>query len=776
MSTKIIDLFAELESLGKTLSGYKPHKHILILAIINLIKQKYITNNQIYYNNLLQNEFTKLIKIYGSDNDRNRPYNPFYYLKTTSFWTLIAHAGLDLDLKKIHTIAGPTMLTKIVDYAILHIDFYGLLMNVESRTRVEEVILKCLSERKTNKEMGNTLSSINRNRDGKLNRLLLPTDLSTIKNPFVSYLNSLQRLNGSNENALAEFQACNSFFPLVHVPHPLTELILKELQDKNGRQIILTGHAGDGKSTIALNVYKRLKGIPDDQPLSNQLDPREDIDLANIQISLLKDLSERNQKDDSKLVQEIIQGARRFLIISNTGALLDLFRKECRAFAKLDVNIEKDVLRAISEEEGTADLVLGQTRFLVVNLARIDNLHLAEQIFERMIDSDQWEVCANAGCHFNCPIYLNVHLIQKYQSIIFERIFLAYRRMYEYGSRLTLRQITEHLAYILTSGLEESDLLEMREKNFSPLQVEYMFFNRFFGDNGMKEHDPAQQMRAIREIKKQRFGERPCPTWERRLWLKVKDHYFRIGIEDCEQEFHLLLKHGSGPGNNSFPGLNPDQAREQVRRMLFFLYDFQPDQRSYLHQFLNSPMLWRWKEWQTENSQLEMTEKNSLEQRIYHVLQEHFTGVRLPEGAKGQDRRLYITLSRGKGEIRQSAQVVMAQVDWNSEIEMCLATKVNMIGVKRTDLQLKGLGRIANIYLVLTLPFLDYVVMRHFGEVGEIIQAAYVERLEIFKSQILRLARESSERIMLVRLRTDHTFRRQQYLVQKGVLEVSDVL
>jgi hypothetical protein len=91
-------------------------------------------------------------------------------------------------------------------------------------------------------------------------------------------------------------------------------------------------------------------------------------------------------------------------------------------------------------------------------------------------------------------------------------------------------------------------------------------------------------------------------------------------------------------------------------------------------------------------------------------------------------------------------------------------------------LQLKGRGRIADANLILTLPFLDYVVMRHFGEVGEILQAAYVERLERFKAQVQTLAREERTDIMLVRLRTDHTFRRQQYTVHNGVLEVNDVL
>lgn len=60
-------------------------------------------------------------------------------------------------------------------------------------------------------------------------------------------------------------------------------------------------------------------------------------------------------------------------------------------------------------------------------------------------------------------------LINHRREIVFDRLFLAYRRMYEYGTRLTLRQITEHLAYLITSGLEEIDLAEMREKQATPL-------------------------------------------------------------------------------------------------------------------------------------------------------------------------------------------------------------------------------------------------------------------------------------------------------------------
>ncbi|MDD3824164.1 MAG: protein kinase, partial [Sphaerochaetaceae bacterium] len=70
-------------------------------------------------------------------------------------------------------------------------------------------------------------------------------------NPFVPYLNSLHSRSAANENALAESQACNAFFDFIHAAHPIADVIRETLVGKTKKHVILTGHAGDGKSTIA---------------------------------------------------------------------------------------------------------------------------------------------------------------------------------------------------------------------------------------------------------------------------------------------------------------------------------------------------------------------------------------------------------------------------------------------------------------------------------------------------------------------------------------------
>jgi hypothetical protein len=257
--------------------------------------------------------------------------------------------------------------------------------------------------------------------------------------------------------------------------------------------------------------------------------------------------------------------------------------------------------------------------------------------------------------------------------------------------------------------------------------------------------------------------------------LRSSGKTFDFGVESCKVDFNKLREHGAR--ENSYLGMTPEHAREQVRRMLFFLYDFNKEEHTFLGQYLNSPTLLKWRDWQQCDNQLGFQEKAILEQKIYHVLQEHFTGIRLPEGSTQNERRLYVTLSRRRTEVRQSAQVVLAQVDWDS-IELGLKGFESASGETRYDLMLYGKDRIDGVDLMLKIPFLDYVMMRHFGELGEVLQSSYLERLDRFKAQVQKRAASSadSDRIMLVRLKTDHTFRRQHYAVNNNRLEVTDVL
>ena len=137
---------------------------------------------------------------------------------------------------------------------------------------------------------------------------------------------------------------------------------------------------------------------------------------------------------------------------------------------------------------------------------------------------------------------------------------------------------------------------------------------------------------------------------------------------------------------------------------------------------------------------------------------------------------LYIKLRIRRNEFRQSAQVVLAQVDWNDATELMLKPFNNYSGEVRHDLILVGENQIKGIDLHLRVPFLDYVMLRHFGELGEILHASYIERLDCYKAKFQKSASSKTEdRLMLVRLKTDHSFKRQHFAINSNdELEVTD--
>ena len=133
-----------------------------------------------------------------------------------------------------------------------------------------------------------------------------------------------------------------------------------------------------------------------------------------------------------------------------------------------------------------------------------------------------------------------------------------------------------------------------------------------------------------------------------------------------------------------------------------------------------------------------------------------------------------MTLSRRSHDVRQSTQVVLARYQ-EDEFQIRLTKKSDGAGGIRRELLLDGQGRSKELSLPLTLPFLDYVLMRNQGEVGRELQASYVDRLDRFKGQLIRCAASrQSDDIMLVRLRTNNTFRRQIFSVRGDRLEVTD--
>jgi len=595
-------------------------------------------------------------------------------------------------------------------------------------------------------------------------------DQKTTDNLFVTYLNSHLRTRAVNKNAIAEFEGCNPFFSKIHVEHPLVKEFVEMFQINGISNIILTGHAGDGKTTIAQTVYRHLSNMGDDGFFERPLNPIEKCFLPDgSELAVIKDLSEWSFEARRSLFDEILTGKTKSLLISNTGCLLDSLTR----YAELKnlgsrAEWEPKILTSIGAERQS--LEIKGAVFQVINLSLFDNLGLARQIFKKAINPDNFAICRECVTQDVCPILRNIDLLNNHDQSALERIMLAYRRMYEYGTRLTLRQLLEHISYLISSGLECS---EIRDVNPKKGISKFLFFNRFFGDDGIKLDKAASPLQAICEIREQGFGEKPCPRIERDLWLLTHRTTFKLGVDLVEEEFQNLLNAGRLNTATDW-GMAPDCARNQVRRMIFFLHEFNDKalEKEYFSNFLNSLSFMDWISWQIDGPSYSSFLPQKLKEKIVRVLQEQFSGTRLPEvSSAGKDHTLYITISRRKQEIRQSAQVVIAQIDSRSDLSIEMSPNLRK-GI--TDIVLKGSGRLEGIVEPLPLPFLDYVMARQMGEIGDALQPAYSVRLEKLRTELIgKCPRDNSNELLVVYLDVDNTFKREKYICSGGRLEVS---
>ena len=536
---------------------------------------------------------------------------------------------------------------------------------------------------------------------------LQPTEVVAY-NPFVRYLNSLSSVSAANENAMAESQIASDFFNRIRVKNPVTAYAYDMLINKQ-TSVILTGNAGDGKTTIAADIIHMVTGST---PRSLQAVER----IASANLVIVKDMSELKAEERSEALRGAVEDtANRYLIVSNTGTLLESFRHLTVPGVQAD---ESELLRAL---ESNCPEYLLDGRFLMVNIARTDSIETACETFVRMLDADNWRDCEQCSHLVDCPISRNASFVRGGLELVRNRISLAYRRMYEYDCRLTMRQMTGHLAYAITAGLDCEDVAHMSYAQLEEARLGVAFFNRFFGDDGSIAAPAALQLMPVRRLAETEFGAYLDPVFERGVWRNPElIPMLSQEARDARREIYDLHRE------------NAHAARRQMRRLAYFFG--WPDAKSgdrYVSSFLRSPAFLDYLSYSRSVTQPSPTVEAHYRSQVLRVLQEHILGVRLPS-ANSRPNDLYVTLGRpGSGA---GTQMVVGRLR-HDDFAMVVEPRYRMGGSLSGRFCL--LHRPTDVTLPLDLPFLDYVLRRHGGEIAEELSANYVNRLDRFKVELL---------------------------------------
>lgn len=307
-------------------------------------------------------------------------------------------------------------------------------------------------------------------------------------NDFVKYLNGLHNYRAQNQNAYGERNIESPYYEKTMVSIDICDYIVSSISKEKPHTIILTGHAGDGKTSIMFQVLKEL-GVE-----SVPINPIQTVTTDDgTEICCVKDFSELSDEKKLQTMQELFQLPEKGIyvfMVANTGPLINTFGK---MFGGDEENIAAmQLIEAMDSNDGEIKKLYGND-IMVINIAAIDNSGFARKFLDKILCSECWEPCNTCPKNIYCHIYRNHKLANFDRAKEFIEDFYIWQT--EYGTRLTIRSMAEHLAFMITGG---DDCAEV-EASFAH---EKLFPNLFFGYEGLVSNPLAENILAVRTAKK----------------------------------------------------------------------------------------------------------------------------------------------------------------------------------------------------------------------------------------------------------------------------------
>ena len=134
------DKFSQL-NVGRVAGHERPHKPVMLLALLDLFEQGVIKENRITYSPELLELFGEYFDAVRSENDQPTPINPFFYLRGDGFWHHHSKSGQDAVLRALSGPPGITAFQAISDYVFLDDELFALLRDPVARSQLRSVLL-----------------------------------------------------------------------------------------------------------------------------------------------------------------------------------------------------------------------------------------------------------------------------------------------------------------------------------------------------------------------------------------------------------------------------------------------------------------------------------------------------------------------------------------------------------------------------------------------------------------------------------------------------------
>lgn len=556
-------------------------------------------------------------------------------------------------------------------------------------------------------------------------------------NEFVKYLNGLHNYNAQNQNAYGEKNRQSSYYNSTQVDVDVSEYIVKQIKDENPHIIVLTGHAGDGKTSIMYQVLHKLGISLIDQP-------EVEVEISSgKKLICIKDFSELSEETRTatleKLTDSVNTGKYGF-IVANTGPLINTFGNLFETEAEQE-QAKMDLIDAMDSNDGTIRSIHGYP-LTVINVAAIDNTGFTEKFLEKIQKQELWDCCEGCKKKEYCHILNNHKLICENKDRVNEFIRFFYTWQAEYGKRLTIRSMTEHLAYMFTGG----DDCE----NIKPDRLhKKLFTNLFFGYEGVISNPLADNILAVKMAKESNIYCKRLRSDEELLIRRDYTHLFSASVNTIIADVDT-------------PTLYSRQRWDtELRRMYLFLNIKQSNSEQHTRDIedIFSKQFYPYYKVRNEDKPASSIKK----ELIVDALRMIYTDTAMK--SSGNSSIIPITMST-EGGIGQSVQLIAGTLNV-SDLEI----------QKKSDSEMNQKKN--NLYLVikqdnkyqLTLPMLNHFEELRNGVIATNIDPQLSHGIENLKSTLLKIANAMEDKLdMLILSNTGYS--QESIKIEDGMIEV----
>ncbi|MGM9929323.1 MAG: hypothetical protein ACI35P_15375 [Bacillus sp. (in: firmicutes)] len=557
--------------------------------------------------------------------------------------------------------------------------------------------------------------------------------MSEVVNPYVRYLNGLHNYNAQNPNAYGEKNVESPYYAKTMVEMDVCEHIIKSLTGTAPHILVLTGHAGDGKTSLMYQVLSKLGITPDFST------PIKEVTLSSGRVCCcIKDFSELSDNKKFEMMQKIVtypeQGKHVFMV-ANTGPLINTFGKLFDSAEQAE-SAKMQLIGAMDGNKGEVTDIASYP-FLVINVAAIDNTAFPVKYLSNVISDELWEGCESCSKREYCHICQNQKLIKANRDRVFDFLSKYYIWETEYGHRLTIRSMTEQLAYMLTGGIECDDVI--------PIDLHKMlFFNLFFGYVGTIQNTQAQNVLAVKLAHDNYFANKRLRADEELIIRRSYDTLFSeevVSIIHQAEKRSMFLK--------GWP--------EELRRIYFFL-NIVPDK------------IWRRdtedifsKQYVTYLDVRNGSSKPTKNQKtlIIDALRMMYLGTVI-----SNSNTIPITLSKESG-VAQSVQLVVGELNVNDIEVISKPDSVMNAGKKNLILRIQKHEEI-----LLSLPMIDYFEELRNGVISTNIDPQLSHGIESMKAQLLKVVFSDNDDLEMIIL-NNNGYDKKSIVIEDGVLRLS---